>query len=150
MSRIYLSLGSNLGNKEENINKAISKIEEQVGTILACSSFFYSKPQGFVSDNDFVNVVVCCQTMLSPRQVLHVTQDIEKELGRTKKSIRSSQIIYSDRTIDIDILLFDDLCINEPDLTIPHPRMQERAFVMIPLQQVTEKISTILNGCEHV
>lgn len=150
MSRIYLSLGSNLGNKEENINKAISKIEEQVGTILACSSFFYSKPQGFVSDNDFVNVVVCCQTILSPRQVLHVTQDIEKELGRTKKSIRSSQIIYSDRTIDIDILLFDDLCINEPDLTIPHPRMQERDFVMIPLQQVTEKISTILNGCEHV
>ncbi len=135
MSKVFLGLGSNLGNKEENINIAIRKIEEQVGRVLSCSPFFYSKPQGFVSKNDFVNTAVCCQTNLSPRQVLLITQNIEKQLGRRKKTREGFP--YSDRIIDIDILLFDDLHINEPDLTIPHPKMQERDFVMIPLKQIS-------------
>lgn len=151
MSKVFLGLGSNLGNKEENINITIKKIEEQVGSVLACSSFFYSKPQGFVSENDFVNAVVCCQTNLTPRQVLLITQNIEKQLGRTKKS--GADLFYSDRNIDIDILLFDDLYINEPDLTIPHPRMQERDFVMIPLKQICPNLFDTFdfqNGKHHI
>lgn len=151
MSKVFLGLGSNLGNKEENINITIKKIEEQVGSVLACSSFFYSKPQGFVSENDFVNAVVCCQTNLTPRQVLLITQNIEKQLGRTKKTREGFP--YSDRNIDIDILLFDDLYINEPDLTIPHPRMQERDFVMIPLKQICPNLFDAFdfqNGKHHI
>lgn len=152
MSKVFLGLGSNLGNKEENINIAIRKIEEQVGNVLACSPFFYSKPQGFVSKNDFVNTAICCQTNLSPRQVLLITQNIERQLGRTKKTRKGFP--YSDRTIDIDILLFDDLHINEPDLTIPHPKMQERDFVMIPLKQIRAQNLFddfgILDGKHHV
>lgn len=151
MSKVFLGLGSNLGNKEENINIAIRKIEEQVGNVLACSPFFYSKPQGFVSENDFVNAVVCCQTNLTPRQVLLITQNIEKQLGRTKKTREGFP--YSDRNIDIDILLFDDLYINEPDLTIPHPKMQERDFVMIPLKQICPNLFDAFdfqNGKHHI
>lgn len=129
----YLGLGSNLGDREANIRKAISLIGEKVGLVLRQSSLIETEPWGFESSNKFLNGVILVETPLTPRQLLKVTQSIERQLGRRRKSTSSS---YSDRPIDIDILLYDDLTVNEPDLKIPHPLMQQRDFVMIPLQEI--------------
>ncbi|MBR2102389.1 MAG: 2-amino-4-hydroxy-6-hydroxymethyldihydropteridine diphosphokinase [Prevotella sp.] len=140
----YLGLGSNLGNKQQNIGKAVEKINELIGTVECQSALFFSKPWGFSSDNDFVNAVVKCTTALSPRELLHAVQKIEKELGKTTKSRKNinGRLLkgesYRDRIIDIDILLYDDLMVNEPDLQIPHPLMAERDFVMVPLREIQE------------
>ena len=133
----YLGLGSNLGDREANIRKAISLIGKKVGLVLRQSSLIETEPWGFESSNKFLNAVILFETPLTPRQLLKVTQSIERQLGRRKKSPSSSSpVSYSDRPIDIDILLYDDLTVNEPDLKIPHPLMQQRDFVMIPLQEI--------------
>ena len=133
MHEVFLGLGSNLGDREANIRKAISLIGKKVGLVLRQSSLIETEPWGFESSNKFLNGVILVETPLTPRQILKVTQSIERQLGRRKKSPSSS---YSDRPIDIDILLYDDLTVNEPDLKIPHPLMQQRDFVMIPLQEI--------------
>ena len=130
---VYFSLGSNLGNKRENLNKAIKLMEEQIGVLLRQSAFLETEPWGFQSDNSFVNAAICMETPLDPFEVLAKTQEIERELGRTIKSINGE---YHDRIIDIDILLYDDLHINTPQLTIPHSLMEQRDFVMIPLKEI--------------
>ena len=130
---VYFSLGSNLGNKRENLNKAIKLMEEQIGVLLRQSAFLETEPWGFQSDNSFVNAAICMETELDPFEVLAKTQEIERELGRTLKSTNGE---YHDRIIDIDILLYDDLHINTPQLTIPHPLMEQRDFVMIPLREI--------------
>ncbi|MBQ0074297.1 MAG: 2-amino-4-hydroxy-6-hydroxymethyldihydropteridine diphosphokinase [Prevotella sp.] len=129
----YLSLGTNLGDKEGNILEAYRRIEESVGRIIRRSSFYHSEPWGFKSDNDFVNTAICCETAMTPQQLLMATQKIEKDMGRTMKSTDGQ---YHDRIIDIDILLYNDISVNEPGLTIPHPLMQERDFVMNPLKEI--------------
>ena len=132
-----MGLGSNLGNREENIRKAILLIGERVGTVLRQSSLIETEPWGFESENKFLNGVILCETQLTPRQLLKVTQKIERDLGRKKKSAPSHfSHLYKDRPIDIDILLYDDLTIDEPNLKIPHPLMQQRDFVMIPLNEI--------------
>ncbi|MDO4819259.1 MAG: 2-amino-4-hydroxy-6-hydroxymethyldihydropteridine diphosphokinase [Prevotella sp.] len=131
--RLYLSLGSNLGDREAVLLEAVKRIDERVGKVLVRSSFYYSKPQGFVSENDVVNLVVRCSTSLSSYEVLWLTQEIERELGRTQKSHDG---IHYDRTIDIDILIYGDEEINTKELMIPHPLMKERDFVMIPLREI--------------
>ena len=135
-----MGLGSNLGNKEENIHKAITLIGERVGLVVRQSSLISSEPWGFQSPNSFLNAVVCCETELIPRQVLQTTQQIERELGKRKihATKRKGIINYQDRPIDIDILLYDDLIVDEPDLKIPHPLMQQRDFVMIPLNEIRD------------
>lgn len=130
---LYLGLGANLGDREATIEKTIERIGELIGTVECRSALFVTEPWGFVSDNKFVNAAVRCATRLSPRRVLELTQQIERELGRTAKSAGGQ---YHDRPIDIDILLYDDLTVDEPDLKIPHPLMHERDFVMQPLKQV--------------
>lgn len=130
---VYLGLGSNLGDKRKNIAEAIYKIGESVGEVVRQSTLYETAPWGFDSQNMFVNAAVCVKTPLSPHQVLTATQAIERELGRTSKSVNKE---YHDRTIDIDILFYDDCQIHEPDLTIPHPLMHERDFVMIPLREI--------------
>ena len=125
---VYFSLGSNLGNKRENLNKAIKLMEEQIGVLLRQSAFLETEPWGFQSDNSFVNAAICMETSLDPFEVLTKTQEIERELGSNGE--------YHDRIIDIDILLYDDLHINTPQLTIPHPLMEQRDFVMIPLREI--------------
>ena len=135
MHRVFLGLGTNLGQKEDNIRKAISLISERVGLVVRQSSLISSEPWGFESENTFINAVVLCETALSPREVLKATQTIEGEMGRTHKSVDGH---YADRLIDIDILLYDDLRVDEPDLQIPHPLMQKRDFVMIPLQEIRD------------
>lgn len=136
MPKVYLSLGSNLGNKEDNIRLAIEKIKEQIGAVVRQSALLRTEPWGFDSDNEFVNAAICVDTVLSPRELLRCTQNIERELGRTHKSVNR---IYHDRLIDIDILLYGNETINEPDLIIPHPLMYERDFVMIPLREIMEE-----------
>lgn len=136
MPKVYLSLGSNLGNKEDNIRLAIEKIKEQIGAVVRQSALLRTEPWGFDSDNEFVNAAICVDTALSPRELLRCTQNIERELGRTHKSVNR---IYHDRLIDIDILLYGNETINEPDLIIPHPLMYERDFVMIPLREIMEE-----------
>ena len=132
---VYLGLGSNLGDKEENIRKAIELIDLRVGLVARQSSLITTEPWGFESDNQFVNAAVLCMTELSPREVLRATQKIEREMGRSNKSVGGN---YSDRIIDIDILLYDELRVDEPDLQIPHPLMLKREFVMIPLREIRD------------
>ena len=144
--RVYLGLGTNLGDREANIQTAIRLIEERVGTVVRQSSLIETEPWGFVSPNKFLNAVILCETERTPRQVLRLTQKIERDMGRTHKSQAISEkpkaksqkprAQYSDRPIDIDILLYDDISIDEPDLKIPHPLMHERDFVMIPLNEI--------------
>lgn len=132
----YLSLGTNLGDKRKNIAEAINNIGELVGDVVRQSALYETEPWGFRSDNRFVNAAVCVDTQLSPRRLLEVTQRIEREMGRTLKSDGGE---YHDRIIDIDILLYGDLHIDEPDLKIPHPLMHERDFVMMPLNEIMEE-----------
>ena len=133
---IYFGIGSNLGNRETNLLRAIELLHERVGECEACSSVYRSTPQGFVSENEFANMVAVCRTIHSPEEVLLITQQIEREMGRTEKSING---IYHDRVIDIDLLQArGDEAIRRSDerLMLPHPRMHERDFVMIPLREV--------------
>lgn len=132
----YLSLGTNLGDKRKNIAEAIKNIGELVGDVVRQSALYETEPWGFRSDNRFVNAAVCVDTQLLPRRLLEVTQRIEREMGRTLKSDGGE---YHDRIIDIDILLYGDLHIDEPDLKIPHPLMHERDFVMTPLNEIMEE-----------
>lgn len=132
----YLSLGTNLGDKRKNIAEAIKNIGELVGDVVRQSALYETEPWGFRSDNRFVNAAVCVDTQLSPRRLLEVTQRIEREMGRTLKFDGGE---YHDRIIDIDILLYGDLHIDEPDLKIPHPLMHERDFVMTPLNEIMEE-----------
>ena len=125
MHRVYLSLGSNLGNRKRNIREALEKIGELIGDVERQSALYET--------NDFINACACVLTPLAPRQLLEATQKVEQEMGRKLKSVNGE---YHDRIIDIDILLYDDLRIDQPDLKIPHPLMEERDFVMVPLREI--------------
>ena len=146
---VYLSLGANLGNREQTINTALELLTAQVGPLIKRSSFFYSKPWGFDSPNDFCNLCASFETSLSPLDLLHTTQAIEKQLGRTHKSNGT----YHDRTIDIDIIRAFDENGNEikcqisndnsqissvPLLSLPHPLWQQRDFVKVPLAEIMQ------------
>lgn len=130
-----MSLGANLGDRKGNIKLAIKQISELIGPVVRQSALIETAPWGFNSANTFINAAVCSETSLSPREVLQATQGIERALGRTTKSIDGQ---YHDRLIDIDILLYDDLHVNEPDLVIPHPHMNERQFMMQPLSEIID------------
>ena len=131
--QVYLGLGSNQGDRKAKITRSIELIGERVGTVLRQSSLIETEPWGFTSGNKFLNGVIYCETTLLPRKLLEVTQQIERELGRHYKGMA-----YRDRPIDIDILLYDDITMDEADLKIPHPFMYERDFVMIPLAEIKE------------
>jgi 2-amino-4-hydroxy-6-hydroxymethyldihydropteridine diphosphokinase len=131
----YLSLGTNLGDKENNLLSAISEIERRIGPVRAQSAFLATEPWGFDSQNTFLNAAIRIETKFSPLELLDETQQIERDLGRKHKSVNGQ---YHDRIIDIDILLYDDLHISTPRLTIPHPHMHERDFVIIPLKEIIQ------------
>ncbi|WP_418551921.1 2-amino-4-hydroxy-6-hydroxymethyldihydropteridine diphosphokinase [Prevotella sp.] len=133
MHKVYLSLGSNLGDRKYEIKRAVELIGERIGAVERVSSLYETEPWGFSSDNMFVNAAVCVSTHLTPRALLEATQAIERDMGRTAKSVNGQ---YHDRTIDIDILLYDNIKVDEPDLNIPHPLMNERDFVMKPLKEI--------------
>lgn len=139
---VYLGLGSNLGDKRANIERAIEKIGELVGEVVRQSAFYETEPWGFQSENLFVNAAVKVMTTLSPMEVLRATQKIERELGRKKKTQAPDRNhpspVYHDRPIDIDILLYEDLVVDRPELKIPHPLMWTRDFVMVPLREIID------------
>jgi len=142
MSLVYLGLGTNLGDKEQNLNDAVTGLSMDVGRIVSLSAFYTSEPWGFNSGNVFSNAVVLVDTNLSPFEVLARTQMIEKNLGRTGKSVTT----YEDRLIDIDILLYDSLVIDQPTLKIPHPLMLKRNFVLIPLAEIAPDLEDPVTG----
>ena len=133
MARVCLSLGSNLGPRETYLRKALQALDKELGSLVKCSSFYETLPWGFSSDSLFLNAAACFDTLLSPEEVLAVTQQIEKSLGRKEKS-RQGQ--YADRCIDIDILFYDDKVMQTPDMILPHPHMAERMFVLEPLAEI--------------
>ena len=135
LHQVFFSLGSNIGNRKQLIREAIALLDERVGRVTRESSLIETAPWGFYSPNKFINACVCCETSLNPRQILAVTQNIEREMGRVGKSKNGE---YHDRIIDIDILLSDDFTVDEPDLKIPHLHMKERDFVMGPLREILE------------
>ena len=137
MAKVYLGLGTNLGDKEQNLRGAVQKIEEQVGNVVSLSAFYVTAPWGFASENSFLNAAACVETELSPLEVLQETQMIERELGRTKKSVNG---IYSDRLIDIDLLLYGDKILQDERLSLPHPLMAERKFVLEPLAEIAPDV----------
>ena len=137
MARVCLSLGSNLGPRETYLRKALQALDKELGSLVKCSSFYETLPWGFSSDSLFLNAAACFDTLLSPEEVLAVTQQIEKSLGRKEKS-RQGQ--YADRCIDIDILLYDDRVMQTPDMILPHPHMAERMFVLEPLAEIMPHI----------
>ena len=135
---VYFSLGTNLGDKEQNLRTAVRKIRKQIGEVVSLSAFYATAPWGFSSDNTFLNAALCAKTALTPLEVLQTTQKIECEMGRTHKSVNA---VYSDRVIDIDLLLCfaDDgapVLLDVPGLQLPHPLMQERRFVLEPLAEI--------------
>lgn len=156
---IYFGIGTNLGDREANLRTALQLLHERVGECLACSLIYRSAPQGFVSENEFANMVVVCKTDHSPEDVLRITQQIEREMGRTEKSVNG---VYHDRVIDIDLLKAltpsnspskganyaegeEVVCCTET-LTLPHPRMHERDFVMIPLREVETILKSLVSN----
>lgn len=134
MAQVYLGLGTNIGNKAENLYKAIRLIEKRMGRIVSSSAFYQTKPWGYVSDNTFLNSAICVETNILPPQVLVIVQQIETEMGRKRDAIKR----YEDRIIDIDILFYDELLYSDENhtLTIPHPLVEKRRFVLEPLNEI--------------
>ena len=137
MAILYLSLGTNLGDRHKNLSCALELIGREVGTVVSASDPIETEPWGFESPNSFLHMAIKVDTTLQPTEVLHATQEIERKLGRTRKTTDGE---YHDRLIDIDILLYDDLVMNTPELTIPHPLMYEREVVMKPLLQIAPEL----------
>lgn len=135
---IYIGLGSNLGDGPKNLDAARMLLCEQVGRELACSDYVESEPWGFCSDHCFTNAVAAYSTTLEPLALLDVTQHIERQLGRKHKHRPGEP--YTDRVIDLDILLYDDLRYQDDRLTVPHPLIQQRDFVREPLNECKNKI----------
>ena len=130
--RVILLLGSDLGERSDFLNSAIMLLNKLLGEIIDKSSVYESEPWGFESDTKFLNQVVVAETKLNPEEILQTCQNIEKKLGR----IRSDTGEYISRVIDIDILYIDDMIIEREELTVPHPKLQERRFTLVPLAEI--------------
>jgi 2-amino-4-hydroxy-6-hydroxymethyldihydropteridine diphosphokinase len=132
MALVYLGIGTNLGDKEGNLNRAILLIQTRIGEALNVSSFYRSNPWGFSSENSFLNGVLLIDTSFSPSELLEKLKKIEVRMGRIAKT----EDKYTDRVIDIDILFYENRTINERRLTIPHPHIAQRGFVLVPLAEI--------------
>ena len=133
MPQLYLALGSNEGDREVLLYRAIDAIGVSIGHIGSVSSFYETVPWGFESPHPFLNAALSLTTQLTPEQVLDRTQQIERQLGRKQKSSLGN---YQDRPIDIDLLLYDSLVLDTERLTLPHPLLHRRAFVLDPLAEI--------------
>ena len=132
--RAYLLLGSNEGDKLQYLKQATQAIEKRLGKIMSSSKHYETQAWGLTAQEDFINQAVVIETALSVEQLLANIQHIENDLGR----VRSEK--WASRTIDIDILLFDDIVINKKDLVVPHPHLHERNFALIPLMEIAGDI----------
>lgn len=133
MAIATLILGGNSIDKDQKIKDAIALLASELGTIKQMSSIYETAAWGYESSNTYYNQVVIVSTNMPPQDVLNITQEIEKRLGRNSKSANG---IYTDRPIDIDILFYNDISITTDRLTIPHPHISERRFVLVPLNEV--------------
>lgn len=136
---VYLALGSNLGNREENLKQAIASLPPQM-TVKAKSHVYETPPWGYEDQPRFLNQVVNAQTYLQPELLLKHIKRLEVALGR-KATFRNGP-----REIDIDILLYDDMVLNTPLLTLPHPHMHERGFVLLPMMDIAPDLVHPLTG----
>lgn len=135
----YINIGSNLGNRLMNLTRAVSAIEKQFGW-FELSHHVESDAWGYESKNKFLNVGMAFISELEPTDVLHILQDIEKSINPA--SHRNSDGSYKDRMIDIDIMAADDIVINTPELTLPHPHLNDRPFFLEPFKELKEIMST--------
>lgn len=133
MKKVYISMGSNIGNKKENLDRAVEILKEKL-KITRISSYYETEPVGYKEQDWFINIVLEALTDISPHELLEFCQGIEKEMKRVKT------IRFGPRIIDVDILLYEGFESDEEDLTIPHPRMKERAFVMHPLNEIAPEL----------
>ena len=151
MKTAFLGIGTNLGKREDNLRNAVYKIEEHVGKIVASSSVYETEPWGFQSKDEFLNMVVKIETGLTPSGLLGRILMIESLLGRIRGEKQ-----YLSRVIDIDILFYEDLVIDEISLKIPHPLLHDRRFVLVPLNEIepdlyhpvlNQPIASLLEKC---
>ncbi|NOU62160.1 2-amino-4-hydroxy-6-hydroxymethyldihydropteridine diphosphokinase [Marinifilum caeruleilacunae] len=141
MAKVYFLIGGNLGDRELILIKTIEALANRVGKVLKVSAVYETEPWGFEHEQSFLNQVVLVETSMLPEIVLDHTQAIENELGRVRKKNR-----YSERTIDIDMLFYNDLIIDSERLEVPHPRMGERMFALAPLAELASEMIHPVNG----
>lgn len=130
---VYIGLGSNLGDGPKNLDKAVALLQKEAGDVLYTSAYIESEPWGFESEHRFTNAVTVISTTLEPLPLLDLTQQIERRMGRTRKRRRGEG--YSDRVIDLDLLIYDDLQLETERLILPHPHIADRDFVRLPLEE---------------
>jgi 2-amino-4-hydroxy-6-hydroxymethyldihydropteridine diphosphokinase len=152
MKIVFLGIGTNLSDRENNLKEAITKVDQHIGMVALSSSVYETEPWGFQAENEFLNMVVKVETNLTPYGLIGRILMIESILGRLRVDKQ-----YTSRVIDIDILFYEDLIINEPDLKIPHPLIQERKFVLVPLFEIApdlvhpvlnKSIKSLLKSCK--
>jgi len=152
MKRVFLGIGTNLGNREGNLEQAVTRIKEYIGPVLNSSAIYETEPWGFLTKDEFLNMVVKVETMLTPSGILGRILMIESLLGRVRGEKQ-----YTSRLIDIDILLYEDMIVDEESLKIPHPLLHERKFVLVPLCEIApemvhpvlkKSIAELLEICE--
>jgi 2-amino-4-hydroxy-6-hydroxymethyldihydropteridine diphosphokinase len=135
MKIVFLGIGTNLGNREKNLEQAVARIVQSIGPVLRSSSIYQTEPWGFQSEKDFLNMVVKIETEFAPFALLKKILIIESLIGRVRGPEH-----FSSRLIDIDILLYDDIIIDEENLKIPHPLLPERQFVLVPLCEIGPEV----------
>lgn len=148
-NKAYLSLGSNLGDRVAHLKQAVECLESHPHIeVMGKSSFYTTAPVGYLEQEDFINIAVAIETSLAPKALLIVCQDIEQQLKRVRL------IHWGPRTIDVDLLWFEDYQNESEQLTVPHPRMHERGFVMIPLCELNSSLviggKTVLEWCDEL
>ena len=134
MSEAYVALGSNLGDREENLRSALKHLEENKVRVVKVSTFIETEPYGVTDQPGFVNAVCQVETELEPLELLRLLLKIELEMGRVR--IRR----WGERNIDLDLLLYEDACMVSEELTLPHPDMQNRDFVLLPLAEIAGEV----------
>ena len=141
MKKVFLGLGSDLGDREDNLRQVVKVLGKSAGKITAVSPVYETEPVGFRGKGDFLNMVICIETFLSPPALLEKLMLTESQLGRIRSETRNIS-----RIIDIDILLYGNEVINESSLIVPHPRMHERRFVLVPLNDIAPDLVHPVTG----
>jgi 2-amino-4-hydroxy-6-hydroxymethyldihydropteridine diphosphokinase len=154
MKKVFLGIGTNLGEREENLKRAINSIGDNIGKVVRVSSVYETEPWGFSAENNFLNIVAEVETILTPSGLLGAILMIESQLGRHREEKQ-----FTSRVIDIDILFYEDLIIDETILKIPHPHLHKRKFVLVPFSEIApdqmhpllkKNIAALLDLCEDM